>query len=51
MIFVNPNGVLCHAVILFGKHIMTEIDVVPEFDGYDINGNIINESNWGWRPG
>jgi len=51
MIFINPNGVLCFAVVLFDKHIMTVIDVVPEFDGYDVHGNIINENDWGWRPG
>lgn len=51
MIFVNPSGVLCFTVTLFGKQLWTDIDVVPKFDGYDVSGNIINENDWGWRPG
>lgn len=47
-LFVNPNGKLCFTVVLFGKEIFTIIDVVPQFDGYDVNGNIINLNDWSW---
>ena len=47
-IFVNHKGVLCCTVILFGKEVLTCIDVEPMFDGYDINGNIINANDWNW---
>lgn len=48
MIFVNPSGLLCYTVILFGKPLFTMIDVVPQFDGYDVIGKIINENDWGY---
>ena len=47
-IFINPNGVLCKTIVLFGKPILTMIDVCPSFDGYDVNGKIINEFDWLW---
>jgi hypothetical protein len=45
-LFINPNGVLCNNVIMFGKHLFTMIDVYPVFDGYDINGDIIDVNDW-----
>lgn len=46
MIFVNPSGLLCYTVILFGRPLFTVIDVVPRFDGHGIDGDIINENDW-----
>jgi len=48
MIFVNPSGLLCYMVVLFGRPLFTMIDVVPRFDGYDVNGDIINENDWSY---
>ncbi len=45
-VFVNPNGVLCKTVVLFGNPRFTMINVQPRFDGYDVNGNIINLNDW-----
>jgi hypothetical protein len=47
-LYVNPNGELCSKVILFGKHLFDILRVEPRFDGYDVNGNIINENDWAW---
>lgn len=41
-LFVNPNGQLCFEVRLFNKALFTMIDVEPQFDGYDVGGNILN---------
>ena len=49
MLFINPNGQLCYTVILFGKSLFTMVGVEPQFDGYDINGNIINLEDWSWK--
>ena len=48
-VFVNPNGVLCKTVLLFGKPKFTMINVCPRFDGYDINGQIINVNDWSYQ--
>jgi hypothetical protein len=48
-IFINPNGVLCKTVVLFGKPKFTMINVKPRFDGYDVNGKIINQNDWGYE--
>jgi hypothetical protein len=48
MLFVNPSGVLCFTIVLFKKEYFTIIDVCPRFDGYDVNGNVINEHDWCW---
>lgn len=48
MIFVNPSGLLCYTVVLFGRPLFTMIDVVPQFDGYDVNGDIIDENDWSY---
>jgi hypothetical protein len=45
-VFINPNGVLCKTVVLLGKARFTMINVQPRFDGYDVNGNIINLNDW-----
>ncbi len=47
-IFINPNGVLCVTIFFFEKPFLTKIDISPKFDGYDVNGKIINESDWIW---
>ena len=47
-IFVNPSGILCFTVVLFGRPLFTVIDVQPRFDGYDVNGNLINNDDWVW---
>lgn len=47
-LFVNPKGQLCFTVSLFGTPLFTMIDVEPRFDGYDINGEVINENDWCW---
>lgn len=49
MIFINPNGVLCFTVKLFGKQLFTLIDVHPQFDGYDVNGNVINQNDYSFH--
>jgi len=41
-LFINPNGVLCNTVIMFGKPFFTIIDVYPVFDGYDVNEDVRN---------
>ena len=46
MLFINKHGKLCYEVRLFNKPIFTMIDVSPQFDGYDVNGNIINIHDW-----
>jgi hypothetical protein len=48
-LFVNPHGVLCATVILFGKPLFTMIDVQPRFDGYDVEGKIINPDDWSYE--
>jgi hypothetical protein len=48
MLFINPNGMLCYTIILFGKPLFTMIDVQPRFDGYDVNGKVINMNDWTW---
>lgn len=45
-VFVNPKGKLCKTVILFGKPLMTMIDITPKFDGYDVRGKVINENDF-----
>lgn len=47
-LFVNPIGVLCFTAVLFNRQLFTVIDVHPRFDGYDVNGKIINENDWIW---
>lgn len=46
---MNPAGVLCTTVVLFGKPLYTLIGVEPRFDGYDVNGKVINPNDWCWR--
>jgi hypothetical protein len=48
-LFVNPNGDLCLTVVLLGKPRFTMINVQPRFDGYDVNGNIINTNDWSYE--
>lgn len=48
ILFVNPKGILCVTIVLFNRQLFTMIDIVPVFDGYDVNGNIINLNDWSW---
>ncbi len=47
-IFINPKGILCKTIELFGKPVLTMIDICPSFDGYNVRGEIINEFDWLW---
>lgn len=49
MLFINPHGILCYTVALFGRELFTAINVTPRFDGYDVVGNIINENDFLWE--
>ena len=48
-LFINPNGVLCREVVLFGTAKYSMINVRPVFDGYDVNGKIINNKDFHWE--
>jgi hypothetical protein len=48
MKFVSPTGYYCFTVSMFGKQLFTLINVHPRFDGYSIDGKVINENDWGW---
>lgn len=47
-VFINPNGVLCKTSVLFGTPKFTMINIQPRFDGYNVNGNIINQNDWSY---
>ena len=44
--FINPNGILCATIVLFGKELFTMIDISFEFMGEDVNGDIINHDDY-----
>ncbi len=48
-LFVNPNGILCKTIVIFNRPLFTMIDVIPEIDGYDVSGKIINIDDWSYN--
>lgn len=46
-LFVNPRGVLCKSLKFYTLR-WTSIDVSPVFEGWSVDGRVLNENDWSW---